>query len=207
MYHLAANQMDEKLQYKLLSGAIVPRPIGWITTENKETGVINLAPFSFTSGAGQKMPLISMAILRKEDYSIKDTARNLLDHPDGVVNIVSKSFIDKMNATAAKVGADISELSLADIQTVSSNSVSVPGVSDALIRLEVKVYQYIPIRDREDRVITDMFILEITDYHLDESVYDEDKGYVIYEALDPVARLAGNLYTDITKPYVLERPE
>lgn len=33
--------MDEKLQYKLLSGAIVPRPIGWITSENKETGVIN----------------------------------------------------------------------------------------------------------------------------------------------------------------------
>ena len=80
-------------------------------------------------------------------------------------------------------------------------------MADALIRLEVKVYQYIPIRDREDRIITDMFILEITDYHLDESVYDEGKGYVLYEALDPVARLAGNLYTDITKPYVLERPE
>ncbi|MGH2105654.1 flavin reductase family protein [Aerococcus urinaeequi] len=207
MYHLASSQMDEKLQYKLLSGAIVPRPIGWITSENKETGVINLAPFSFTSGAGQKMPLISMAILRKEDFSIKDTARNLLDHPEGVVNIVSKSFIDKMNATAAKVSADVSELTLADIQAVNSKTVSPPGVADALIRLEVKVYQYIPIRDREDRIITDMFILEITDYHLDESVYDEERGYVLYEPLDPVARLAGNLYTDITKPYVLERPE
>ncbi|MFV8804885.1 flavin reductase family protein [Aerococcus urinaeequi] len=207
MYHLAASQMDEKLQYKLLSGAIVPRPIGWITSENTETGVINLAPFSFTSGAGQKMPLISMAILRNEDFSIKDTARNLLDHPEGVVNIVSKSFIDKMNATAAKVSADVSELTLADIQAVNSKTVSPPGVADALIRLEVKVYQYIPIRDREDCIITDMFILEITDYHLDESVYDEGKGYVLYEALDPVARLAGNLYTDITKPYVLERPE
>ena len=207
MYHLAASQMDEKLQYKLLSGAIVPRPIGWITSLNKETGVINLAPFSFTSGAGQKMPLISMAILRKEDFSIKDTARNLLDHPEGVINIVSKTFIDKMNATAAKVPADVSELTLADIKTLDSNTVTVPGVNDALIRLEVKVYQYIPIRDRDEHIITDMFILEVTDYHLDESVYDEEKGYILYDALAPVARLAGNLYTDITEPYVLERPE
>jgi flavin reductase (DIM6/NTAB) family NADH-FMN oxidoreductase RutF len=207
MYHLAASQMDEKLQYKLLSGAIVPRPIGWITSQNKDTGVINLAPFSFTSGAGQKMPLISMAILRKADYTIKDTARNLLDHPEGVVNIVSKPFIDKMNATAAKVPSEVSEFTLADIEPVESKTVTVPGVADSLIRLEVKVYQYIPIRDRDDRVITDMFILEITDYHLDSSVYDEEKGYIIYEALDPVARLAGNLYTDITEPYIMERPE
>lgn len=207
MYHLAASQMDEKLQYKLLSGAIVPRPIGWITSQNKDTGVINLAPFSFTSGAGQKMPLISMAILRKADYTIKDTARNLLDHPEGVVNIVSKPFIDKMNVTAAKVPSEVSEFTLADIEPVESKTVTVPGVADSLIRLEVKVYQYIPIRDRDDRVITDMFILEITDYHLDSSVYDEEKGYIIYEALDPVARLAGNLYTDITEPYIMERPE
>lgn len=207
MYHLAASQMDEKLQYKLLSGAIVPRPIGWITSQNKDTGVINLAPFSFTSGAGQKMPLISMAILRKADYTIKDTARNLLDHPEGVVNIVSKPFIDKMNATAAKVPSEVSEFTLADIEPVESKTMTVPGVADSLIRLEVKVYQYIPIRDRDDRVITDMFILEITDYHLDSSVYDEEKGYIIYEALDPVARLAGNLYTDITEPYIMERPE
>lgn len=207
MYHLAASQMDEKLQYKLLSGAIVPRPIGWITSQNKDTGVINLAPFSFTSGAGQKMPLISMAILRKADYTIKDTARNLLDHPEGVVNIVSKPFIDKMNVTAAKVPSEVSEFTLADIEPVESKTVTVPGVADSLIRLEVKVYQYIPIRDRDDRVITDMFILEITDYHLDSSVYDEEKGYIIYETLDPVARLAGNLYTDITEPYIMERPE
>ncbi|MGY0837407.1 flavin reductase family protein [Aerococcus urinaeequi] len=207
MYHLAANQIDEKLQYKLLSGAIVPRPIGWITSLNKETGVINLAPFSFTSGAGQKMPLISVAILRKEDFSIKDTARNLLNHPEGVINIVSKTFIDKMNATAAKVPADVSELTLADIKILDSNSVTVPGVHDALIRLEVKVYQYIPIRDRDEHIITDMFILEVTDYHLDESVYDIENGYILYDGLAPVARLAGNLYTDITEPYILERPE
>src|SRR5699024_6316588 len=134
MNHLATSQICEKLQYKFLSNTIVPRLIGWIISKYKVTDVINLSLFSFTSDAEQKMPLISMAILRKEDFSIKDTARNLLDHPEGVVNIVSKSFIDKMNATAAKVSADVSELTLADIQAVNSKTVSPPGVADALIR-------------------------------------------------------------------------
>src|SRR5699024_11998629 len=52
--------------------------------------------------------------------------------------------------TSAKVSADVSELTLADIQAVNSKTVSPPGVADALIRLEVKVYQYIPIRDRSE---------------------------------------------------------
>lgn len=207
MHHLASSDLDEKMKYKLLSGSIVPRPIGWITTYNTKDDIVNMAPFSFTSGAGQKMPLISIAILRKEDYSIKDTARNLLDHPEGVVNVVSKQFIEQMNATAAKVTSDVSELTLSDIHPVDSHTVSVPGVAESLIRLELKVYQYIPIEDREGRIITDLFIFEITDYHLDESVYDPEKGYIIYDTLNPVARLAGNLYADITESYVLERPE
>lgn len=206
MHHLAAKDIDEKLRYKLLSGSVVPRPVGWITTQNTENDVINLAPFSFTSGAGQKIPLLSIAILRKADYSIKDSARNLLDVPEAVMNVVSKSQIKQMNATAALVGPEVSEIQLADIETIESHTVSVPGVKDSLIRLELKVYQYIPIKDREDRIITDMFIFEVTDYHLDDSVYDEEKGYVIYDKLEPVARLAGNLFTDIGAPYVLKRP-
>ncbi|RPA58904.1 flavin reductase family protein [Aerococcus agrisoli] len=206
MYHLVAQDIDEKLRYKLLSGSVVPRPVGWITTQNTENDIINLAPFSFTSGAGQKMPLLSIAILRKEDYSIKDSARNLLDVPEAVMNVVSKSQIKEMNATAALVGPDVSEIELAGIETIDSHTVSVPGVKDSLIRLEMKVYQYIPIKDHENRIITDMFIFEVTDYHLDESIYDEDKGYIKYENLEPVARLAGNLFTDIGVPYVLKRP-
>jgi flavin reductase (DIM6/NTAB) family NADH-FMN oxidoreductase RutF len=37
---------DKRQVYRLLTGAVVPRPIGWASTVNKK-GITNLAPFSF----------------------------------------------------------------------------------------------------------------------------------------------------------------
>lgn len=39
-------EIEEKLLYKLLTGLIIPRPIGWISTID-ENGINNLAPFSY----------------------------------------------------------------------------------------------------------------------------------------------------------------
>jgi hypothetical protein len=38
--------VDKRQVYRLLTGAVVPRPIGWASTVSK-SGVTNLAPFSF----------------------------------------------------------------------------------------------------------------------------------------------------------------
>ncbi len=63
MFNLAAADLSARDQYKLLAGSIIPRPIAWITTQNT-TGLINLAPFSFTTGISNQLPLLSVAVLR-----------------------------------------------------------------------------------------------------------------------------------------------
>ena len=37
---------DKRQVYRLLTGAVVPRPIGWASTVSPK-GITNLAPFSF----------------------------------------------------------------------------------------------------------------------------------------------------------------
>ncbi len=64
MINLSASELSPHEQYKLLSGSIIPRPIAWITTQNT-AGLINLAPFSFTTGISNQLPLLSVAILRE----------------------------------------------------------------------------------------------------------------------------------------------
>jgi len=44
-------------RYKLLSGLIVPRPIGWIGTRRSD-GTNNLAPFSFFNVASTNPPMV-----------------------------------------------------------------------------------------------------------------------------------------------------
>ena len=38
--------MDQTALYKLLIGCVVPRPIAWVSTADRD-GVRNVAPFSF----------------------------------------------------------------------------------------------------------------------------------------------------------------
>ncbi|MBC8644724.1 flavin reductase family protein [Flavobacterium lindanitolerans] len=49
------DELDQKAIYKLISGAVIPRPIGWISTISKD-GINNLAPFSFFNVVGDDPP-------------------------------------------------------------------------------------------------------------------------------------------------------
>ena len=44
--------LEQSAIYKLLTGSIIPRPIGWISTID-ENGINNLAPFSYFNIVGE----------------------------------------------------------------------------------------------------------------------------------------------------------
>ena len=206
MHHYSIEELDNSRMYKMISGSIIPRAIGWITTLDEESEVVNAAPFSFTSGVSNEMPLISMAILRK-DGEAKDSARNLLKYKNGVVHIVSEDIVDEMNETAANLKADESELDRTNLHLIPSTRVKTPGIKEAKIRMEVTVYDYHPIKDRVGKIVTDFFFLEVTDFHFDEAVFDVEKEYISVEALQPVARLAGPYYATLDDVYRKDRPQ
>ena len=206
MHHYSIEELDNSRMYKMISGSIVPRAIGWITTLDEESEVVNAAPFSFTSGVSNEMPLISMAILRKNG-EVKDSARNLLKYKNGVVHIVSEDIVDEMNETAANLKADESELDRTNLHLIPSTRVKTPGIKEAKIRMEVTVYDYHPVKDRDGKIVTDFFFLEVTDFHFDEAVFDVEKEYISVEALQPVARLAGPYYATLDDVYRKDRPQ
>lgn len=205
MYHYSVKDLDHKRMYKMLSGSLIPRPIGWITTSNQD-GNVNAAPFSFTSAASNEVALLTMAILRK-DGRPKDTARNLLDSRNGVVHIVSEELVEMMNRTSAPLEPGMSELDLTTLTLIPSKTVPTPGIAEAKIRMEVEVYDYHALKDREGQTVTDFFFLEVTDFHFHETVFDEEKEYIDAEALRPVARLSGPLYANLARQYELKRPQ
>lgn len=205
MYHYETKELDNKRMYKMISGSIIPRAIGWITTLDEETGTVNAAPFSFTSGVSNEVALISMAIIRSKGEP-KDTARNLLKYQHGVVHIVSADLVDQMNETSATLPATESEIERAGLHLTPSRSVKTPGIEEAKIRMEVTVYDYHPVKDREGKTVTDFFFLEVSDFYFDEAVFDQEKEYVDPVALNPVARLAGPYYANLDTLYRKERP-
>ncbi len=205
MFHYKAEQLDKKQQYKLVSGSVIPRPIAWVTSLSKDGSVVNAAPFSFFSAASNELPLLTVAILRK-DGVIKDTARNILDQKEAVVHIVDQSVVEEMNRTSAPLPPDQSEIDQTQLTLIDSLSVKVPSIAEAKIRFEGVLHQYIPVKNDKNEVVTDFFFIRVTDFFFDEAVFVQEKEYILTDKLNPVARLAGNQYATLDEEFTIVRP-
>jgi flavin reductase (DIM6/NTAB) family NADH-FMN oxidoreductase RutF len=130
--------------YKLLTNVVVPRPIAWVTSMNRE-GLVNLAPYSFFNAVGSDPLYLVVSIGRREDGGPKDTAANILESGEFVVNLVTEDLLDAMNVSAADFPPDRSELTAAGLQTATSVHVKAPRLKAAQASLECKLHQSLPL--------------------------------------------------------------
>src|ERR1043166_7990242 len=95
--------------YKLMVGAIVPRPIAFVSTISPG-GIRNLAPFSFFTGISANPPVICFCpMIRGSDGTRKDTLRNIEAVKEFVVNVVSEEFAEQMNTCSAEFPPEVDE--------------------------------------------------------------------------------------------------
>src|SRR5690606_17175344 len=87
--------LDTGIAYRLLSGAVAPRPIAFISSMGSD-GSINLAPFSFFNAACSNPPILLVSINRR-DGDRKNTARNVISLGEYVVNVVDEELAEFAN--------------------------------------------------------------------------------------------------------------
>src|SRR3546814_10243731 len=83
------------LRYKLMCASITPRPIAWITSQSA-SGVRNAAPFSFFNMMGADPPLVAIGLMNRPGGGDKDSAANILETGEFVVNLVAEDDADAM---------------------------------------------------------------------------------------------------------------
>lgn len=125
--------------YKLMTNLIVPRPIAWISSQNQD-GVINLAPFSFFNALSGAPPYVIFSVGLNEAGESKDTARNVRNSGEFVVNLVTEDMFEAMNISAADFPPEQSELAAAQLHTAPSVRIKVPRVQEAQVSLECKLH-------------------------------------------------------------------
>jgi flavin reductase (DIM6/NTAB) family NADH-FMN oxidoreductase RutF len=176
-------------QYKLLSVAVQPRPIAWVSTVCPD-GVANLAPFSFFTVASRRPAtlLISVGERPEDPANAKDTLANIRGTGEFVVNIPGAEHADQVAATSSAVPADQDEFSVAGVAAVPSKRVAAPSVADALLSLECRFSQ-------EVAVGTDVLVLgEVLATTVRAGLLDE-RLHVDIQAHPYLARLAGPYFS------------
>jgi flavin reductase (DIM6/NTAB) family NADH-FMN oxidoreductase RutF len=116
--------------YSIMSAAVVPRPIAWVSTVS-EDGVLNLAPYSFFTVASTNPP-----ILQVNSVGHKDTQRNIAQTGQFVVNIGTELLIPHMNASSEEVEPAVDEFQLSGVTPQPSETIAVPRVAQAPIAFE-----------------------------------------------------------------------
>lgn len=203
MLSIDPNLQSERDNYKLLTGSIIPRPVAFVTTLSG-TGVLNAAPFSYFNIVTADPPMISVSVQRKQGLP-KDTARNAMELGAFVVHISDKSNIEQINETAAALPPNESEIALAGLTPVPSESIPVPGVAEAKVRMECVLERAIQLGGTAEHPAADLLIGRVVRFHIAESVYEG--GRITAAELKAISRLAGNDYASLGPVFSIRRPE
>ncbi|MBP6179993.1 MAG: flavin reductase family protein [Anaerolineales bacterium] len=190
--------------YKILTGSILPRPIGWISSIDLD-GRPNLAPFSFFNVVCSNPPtLLFCPMIRGMDSSPKDTLNNVRQTGEFVVNIVTEDLLNAMNDTSIEAPSEFNEFEFAGLTLSPSVTVRPPRVLESPIHFECKVNQILDINNAPGG--GSIVIGTITHIHAEERVMlGTDK--INLTALQPIGRLMGAAYCRVEQVVELDRPK
>ena len=194
-------ELEQTAIYKLLTGIIIPRPIGWISTIS-EDGINNLAPFSYFNAVGDDPPHLMFSTVHSND-SNKDTLNNVLATKQFVVNMVTEDLVAQMNMTSHPISANESEFELAGLTPIASSLVLPPRVKESKITMECEMVHHYKLENSKTGGAT-IVIGKIVLFHIDESVLLENYK-INLETYQPIARLAGSNYSKIGEIFSLKR--
>lgn len=187
--------------YKIMSGLIVPRPIGWIGTRSTD-GVNNLAPYSFFNGVAASPPTVMFAPTGQPGAR-KDSLTNARDTGVFTVNIVNFELGPAMNETSGTYPEDVDEFAVAGLTVREAEAIDAPIVAEAPASFECKVMQIVEIGTGP--MGSQVVFGEVVAFNVEDRILDGTR--VDQVALDSIGRHVGNLYSHNGELYEMVRPD
>ena len=198
---ISVKDTDSGILYKLLTGLVIPRPIGWISTVD-ENGINNLAPFSFFNVVGEDPPHVMFSTVRTGNKN-KDTLNNVLANKQFAVNLVTEDVVEQMNTTSNAVENSVDEFQLANLTPISCELIKPKRVAEAKAHFECEMVHHYFLEDHKNGgaciVIGKVLIMHIADEILLENYR------INLDKYQPVARLAGSNYAKMGETFSIKR--
>jgi flavin reductase (DIM6/NTAB) family NADH-FMN oxidoreductase RutF len=193
---LDPKSLSPRAMYHFMIGVVVPRPIAFVSTVSKD-GAFNVAPFSYFNAITNRPPLVGLSINRRAGEA-KDTARNIQETGDFVVNVVSEALLERAVRASGDWAKEVDEFELTGLTPVKSDLVRSPRVGESPVSLECRLHRVIELGDAH------FTVGEIVLAHVADEVLTD--GRVDVAKLRPAGRLGGDGYSIVRDVAYHARP-
>ncbi|MGI9521945.1 MAG: flavin reductase family protein [Hyphomicrobiaceae bacterium] len=182
---------------------IAPRPIGWITSLNRE-GVCNIAPYSFFNAISEKPHYVIFGSAGR-----KDSLRNIEETGEFTCSLATYDLREHMNITSAPFQHGVDEYPIAGLTATPSHIVKPPRVKESPAAFECRHWKTIelPPAVPGGRPGNAAVIGLIVGIYIDDVVIKD--GFVDTAGIQPIARMGYMDYSVVTPQtsFSIHRPE
>lgn len=200
-------QLNIADRYKLLIGAIVPRPIAWVSTISPD-GKHNLAPFSFFNGVGSDPMTLLFCPANNPDGSEKDSLRNAKPVEEGgtgvfVINVATERHSKQVSGTSEPLPHGESEFELAALTPILSERVQAPRVHGSPVAFECETLEVIrtnPGAPAGGNIVIGKVVM----IHVNDQIIN-DRHHIDPDQLLAIGRMAGLTYCTTRDRFDLPR--
>jgi len=197
-FDLAALSAHER--YKLIVSTIVPRPIAWVVTLDRN-GKRNAAPFSFFNAFSTDPPVVGIGIGSHDSGQPKDTLLNIRDTGQFAINLVSEEMAAAMNITSIQFEPGVSEVAEAHLDTFPSSYIDAPRIAGAPAALECELLRVIKLGTENSLVLGRVLAMHVRE----DAVIDPERPSIDALRLRLIARMHAPWYSRTSDLFPMQR--
>ena len=190
------------LPHNPFKAIVAPRPIGWISSIDKQ-GRVNLAPYSFFNASAETPPVIGFCT----SHARKDSVNNIDETGEFVANFCGAELAQEMNITSASVAPGVDEMKLAGLEAAASTLVKPPRIARAIAALECKLISTTQLKNAKGELIDTWLTLgEVVGVHINDEFLKD--GIFDTAAARPLGRCGykGD-YVEVNTLFEMIRPK
>jgi flavin reductase (DIM6/NTAB) family NADH-FMN oxidoreductase RutF len=196
--------ISTKDKMDLLQHAVAPRPIGLVSTIDKD-GNPNLSPFSYFNLFSSNPPIVIFSPVRKvRNGDTKHSRENMYEVPEAVIHVVDFNMVHQTNLASAEYAKGVDEFIKAGFTPEPATIVRPLMVKESPVKLECKVRQIKPLGNKGGSGT--LVICEVLVMHIDDKILD-DNWRIDQLKLNHVARLGGDWYCFISQENLFKIPK
>ena len=192
------------LPHDPFKSCVVPRPIGWISTVDRE-GRHNLAPYSQFQNVTFDPPIVMFSANQNSGGDRKDSVRNAEETGEFVWNMATWDLREAVNASAEELPHGVDEFERAGLTKLPSRKVRPPRVAGSPIQFECTYLNTLRFPGTPPMGTVYVVFGRVVAIHIDDAVIDAN-GLVDVLKIAPIARMGYYEYTRVDNKFSMVIP-